>query len=338
MRLVLPAVLALIVLSPALAESPAGETAASREEMLLGGPCRDAARPGAGSWNEQRSFREEHDAAMKSGDLETAAAMRRELARLQCGNHFRWFSLAELLVEMRRPRQAIDILEYLRSQGSNEVGPRLDEESGALHPLVKTQEFLGSALATSLAADRDELAQRKTIQRERLAALPEGLRPPEAYVAEGACPFECCTFRAWSVETDTTLLDRAGGSATVGRVRRGESVTGLTGQVHIRPVPVSVRHSPRHSELPPGEMVFLLDRLGEGIGRVWHDGRILELEVAGTVRDHCPFPSESCWGEYIVPATDDERFGTWWVEIRTEDGTTGWTEEHGNFGNKDACG
>ena len=37
------------------------------------------------------------------------------------------------------------------------------------------------------------------------AAARAQTRPPRNYEDRGACPFECCTYREWSVEEDTVL-------------------------------------------------------------------------------------------------------------------------------------
>ena len=56
--------------------------------------------------------------------------------------------------------------------------------------------------------------------------------PPPNYPNLGACPFECCTHREWSVLSATTLYkDRTSGSPVSFRVRGGERVIGLTGVV-----------------------------------------------------------------------------------------------------------
>lgn len=57
-------------------------------------------------------------------------------------------------------------------------------------------------------------------------------RPPRTLVGPGACPFECCTYREWSVKADTTLVAHPDRRApAVGKACKGSRVQGLTGIV-----------------------------------------------------------------------------------------------------------
>ena len=329
------ALLLVLLIAPVLQTSNAAERGA--EEKLLGAPCRGRYQLSPQTSAARRAINRKHDAAMKQRDYETVVAMRKELIRYQCHNHFLWFYLAELYVELGQNDDAIAVLDYLYGKKENEVDRRLRTEGNALHPLAQAHEFQRSALARKLSQARALREERKQQYRKKLEALPQGKKPPRDYVSQDACPFECCTFRTWDVYADTILYDKPRGEKVVARVGKGEKVEGVTGQVHIRPMAVAVRHSPPYSNVPAGSIVFLLDSLGEGIGRVWVDGKVLELDVAGNIHDHCPFPDKRCWGEYIYPVTEDERWGTWWVKVKTRDGVVGWTKESKNFGNMDAC-
>ena len=142
---------------------------------------------------------------MKQRDYEAAVDMRKELIRYQCHNHFLWFYLAELYVELSQNDDAITVLDYLYEKRDNEVDRRLHTEGNALHPLAQSQEFQRSALAGKLSQARALLGERKQEYRKKLEALPQGEKPPRHYVAKDACPFECCTFRTWDVYADTIL-------------------------------------------------------------------------------------------------------------------------------------
>ena len=315
----------------------ASPTEGSAEEKLLRAPCRGRYQLSPQTQAAQRAIHRKHDAAMKQRDYETAVAMRKELIRYQCHNHFLWFYLAELYVELGQNGDAITVLDYLYEKRNNEVDRRLRTEGNALHPLARSQEFHRSALAGKLSQARALLDERKQQYRKKLEALPQGKKPARDYVAKDACPFECCTFRSWDVYADTILYDKPRGEKVVARVGKGEKVEGVTGQVYILPIAVAVRHPPPYSNVPAGSIVFLLDGLGEGIRRVWFEGKVLELDVVGNIHDHCPFPGKRCWGEHIYPITENERWGTWWVKVKTRDGAVGWTKDHKNFGNMDAC-
>ena len=333
--------IALMLFSVALVvgAQPAAQEEKTAEEKLLGAPCRGRYQLSSRAMAVTREINRKHDAAMKRGDSQTAVAMRKELIRNHCHGQYLWFYLAELYVELSQNGDAIAVLEYLHGKKNNEVDRRLGTQGNALHPLTNSQEFQRSPLTQKLAADREQTARRRQKFQSKLAALPAERKPPADFVAKDACPFECCVFRTWDVHADTALYDKPNGETVLGRLAKGDKVEGLTGEVHIRPIPIAVRQPPAYSKVPTaGSIVFLLDSLGEGIGRVWLDGKILELDVSGNIHDHCPFPDKRCWGEYLYPVTQDERWGTWWVSVKTEDGIVGWTKDTENFGNMGGCG
>ncbi len=63
-------------------------------------------------------------------------------------------------------------------------------------------------------------------------------KPPSIHIDKGACPFECCTYREWVARTEVTLLDGPNRKRVVGRIKKGESVLALTGEVHSIPLRV----------------------------------------------------------------------------------------------------
>jgi len=62
--------------------------------------------------------------------------------------------------------------------------------------------------------------------------------PPSPYIDQGACPFEGCIYREWTAKKEKILLDRPGGSRVVVRIRPGERVLGITGEVRSTPLRV----------------------------------------------------------------------------------------------------
>lgn len=141
-------------------------------------------------------------------------------------------------------------------------------------------------------------------------SLANGAEPPKMYVDKGACPFECCTYREWTVTKDTDLFDAVDGKKKVGVAKKGSKVTGVTGEVHTVPLKMKDKE---------GNEFFLLTYQGEGFWKIWKDGSV-KPDV------------EQDWKE------DKRPNSTWWVQIKLKDGTTGWTKEAGNFGNMDSCG
>jgi hypothetical protein len=143
-------------------------------------------------------------------------------------------------------------------------------------------------------------------------------KPPSVYIDKGACPFECCTYREWVARTDVTLLDSPNGKRVVARVKKGERVAALTGEVHSVPVRVVAHHDYPDAGVKTGDTVYVLHYIGEGFWKVWHDGKLVEID---------DFPDKMS-----KPKT------TWWVKLKTSSGVIGWTVERGNFENQDACG
>jgi len=143
-------------------------------------------------------------------------------------------------------------------------------------------------------------------------------QPPNVYIDRGACPFECCTYREWVARTGVTLLDSPNGKRVVGRVKKGQRVLALTGEVHSVPLPVVAHHDYPDADVKTGDTVYVLHYVGEGYWKVWHDGKVVEID---------DFPDKGS-----KPKT------TWWVKLKTPTGAIGWTVEHGNFENQDACG
>jgi hypothetical protein len=168
-------------------------------------------------------------------------------------------------------------------------------------------------------------------------------RPPDPYVADGACPFECCTYRVWWPNRPVQLVDRPGSTHIVATVRKGEHVKALTGEVILHPVRYTLTgaanvepafdrwHSqalPRDVEIPAGSTVWLLDNLGEGYVSVWWEGGVYSYGIA----DDAPFRTEAT---RLLKQADSP--SVWWVRIRTRSGRIGWTAETAAFENTDAC-
>ena len=166
------------------------------------------------------------------------------------------------------------------------------------------------------------------------------------FVDQGACPFECCVYRTWTVLMDTVLYESEEFGTVAAVAPAGELVEGVSGAVYTKPVPVEVTHE--HSPIIPGgreavgERFYLLTYLGEGFNRVWFKGRLFDVSIAPMLTHvphrfvSCDKPSFHCWW-YIAPE-HRRRQSAWHVKVRLHDGVEGWTDQADNFGNKDACG
>jgi hypothetical protein len=160
---------------------------------------------------------------------------------------------------------------------------------------------------------------------------------------EGACPFECCTYREWTArnsfpvyasERDTTNV-----TFTIGE---GESFSAMTGNVHVTQLglvhvlePFSpYSRNPDGALFQAGDTLIVLDYLGEGGFMVWYRGELLaargywlpEARITEANRDRVP-------GVLIQEAETE-----WWVMVRTQNGRTGWIRmREARVANADAC-
>jgi hypothetical protein len=159
-----------------------------------------------------------------------------------------------------------------------------------------------------------------------IAAIAAGatIAPPTPYIDKGACPFEGCTYRTWVAKKQVHLVARPGSNQEVGVVHPGEHVVGITGEVHSMPILVHAAQNvpdprkPDHVLIPKGTAFYVIHYLGEGYWLCWYNGQLTQVE---NFSDRGPFPK-----------------ATWWVDVRTSSGLTGWTISDGNFDGQDALG
>src|SRR5262245_54362221 len=94
--------------------------------------------------------------------------------------------------------------------------------------------------------------------------------PPTPYEDHGACPFECCTYRTWTVKTDTDLRgDRRDAASLVARLRKGDRVEGITGVVVTTRlgkarVLAPITKVATRLRLEAGQTLYVLNYVGEG--------------------------------------------------------------------------
>ena len=158
------------------------------------------------------------------------------------------------------------------------------------------------------------------------AIFGQNSRPTMPFVDKGACPFECCTYREWTVDKATAVRSAMRDSSSIAfRLRKGERVRGLTGSV-ITSQAGEVRVLKRTKIGPftakPGDTLYLLTYVGEGFHRVWYRGKITEEET---------------WDKSTFRQIREPK-AVWWVKVRNSKGQIGWSREPDNFGNKDQCG
>lgn len=158
------------------------------------------------------------------------------------------------------------------------------------------------------------------------------------YIAKGACPFECCTYRNWNAKRNVSLLKEPNkNSAQVGIVQQGLEVQALTGEIHI--IPSKFIFTKSHwSGYQAGNVIWILHNAGEGEYKIWNgvkeshavffapgDGNSLQCDLE--------WHPINCSGNLKRPLKSE-----WWVKIQLPTGVVGWTNQSTAFGNKDSCG
>jgi hypothetical protein len=175
-------------------------------------------------------------------------------------------------------------------------------------------------------------------------ALAAQTGPKLPYENWGACPFECCTYRAWTVKVDTDILSECReGAPKHFAVARGTRVVGVTGVV----VTIKVGRAVVEREatigqaritVRPGEEILLLHYKGEGFCKYRLRGKIDEEFIPDP--ENCKRSAQRSPTMFAQCGVQEkERPETvWWVKIRNRDGRGGWTRQVDHFGNIDACG
>jgi hypothetical protein len=173
--------------------------------------------------------------------------------------------------------------------------------------------------------------------------LAQGTKPPTPYSDYGACPFECCTYRRWTVEADTFLYDqRSIKSGIAFRVKKGDHVTGITGVVvTLKPgtvivkKPMTIGLTGRKVRVKTGDILYLLNYMGEGVYKIWFRGKIYqhEMPTAPGLISKEPVGKREAF-LHVVSQPDC----IWWVRVKNRLGQVGWSRQNDHFGNMDSCG
>jgi hypothetical protein len=331
-RATIVSVACLIVLCADLGLASPAST--GQERYDLGGPCED-----------QPNFRvsKELKDAESAHEWDRAVVLTKEDVRAGgCNIPYRWDELVNALLSAHRSAEASRVLQEMDARGFDVELAVLGEYFPEIVKFIESKEFGASPLGLKIRRIEKISDERRIKFQEALSRMPASEKPPDNYVAKGACPFECCRFGNWTVLEDTDLVSSPGSSRMVGRARKGSRAVGLTGEVHLRPEPVVVLTAPEADgvltadDLPKNSIAFILDNVGEGYGNVYTRGKVVVVQTHMSYAKYCYHPSESCWGETLLPSKERKE-QIWWVKVRLPNGIVGWTDKTDNFGNKDGC-
>jgi hypothetical protein len=169
-----------------------------------------------------------------------------------------------------------------------------------------------------------------------------GVAPPVPFEDVGACPFEGCVYREWTAKRAIVIRTDRRPDAPVGfRLKAGEKVTAVTGVVvTVKPgrvqfrEPSTLRASNGNIHIRPGQTLYLLTYQGEGFTKAWFNGRLYrDVDTVEFLNGVCDRDPNRCAGTLIEKSQTE-----WWIQIRTQSGKVGWTNEPRQFDGKDAFG
>ena len=176
-----------------------------------------------------------------------------------------------------------------------------------------------------------------TLVMESRGALAE--RPVAPLRIDGTCPFECCTYGIWTTTGKTVVYDQPDPGSAQRTLPAGARLEAETGFVVLMEIGVAVAgdsvrmytEDGAERMTAAGDTLLVLDNVGEGFRRVWHEGSVLQTDaVSGFVPEGGVPPAEVL----IEPRQ------VWWARVRTPDGRAGWLwmDRTPRMEGADACG
>jgi uncharacterized membrane protein len=158
------------------------------------------------------------------------------------------------------------------------------------------------------------------------ADSPRTEMPPLPFEDIGACPFEGCVYREWTVTRPVSVLtDRRDAAPVAFELAAGARVRAITGVVIVLSPGIvefttetDVQATDGPIRMRPGERMYLLTSLGEGFVKAWIHGRLHTDVDASRLR------------------ADRIASSVWWVQVRDASGRIGWTRQTDAFDGKDA--
>ena len=163
--------------------------------------------------------------------------------------------------------------------------------------------------------------------------------PPSNYVDEGACPFEGCAYKEWTVNKKTNFYaDRNPKSPTVFKADKGEVVTGLTGVVvttRLGKAKVLKETTVGKENIPvkPGDIIYVISYSMESM-KLWVNGHFIDNYV-----EMIPINEKNISADYaenLAVKEIREPKTEWWVKVQNEKGQIGWTLVNDNFDHMDS--
>lgn len=141
------------------------------------------------------------------------------------------------------------------------------------------------------------------------------------YVSRGVCFGEGDCYRYWRAFKPVEIHERADpASPIIATVAPEEWVEAVDGQLRFVPLRGIVRTATETPPLAVGDVVYMLEPLGEGYYVLWHRGETPEHDWAsGDDNEPIAWDTESEGPAGAVLG--------WWVQLKLENGQTGWVND-----------
>jgi len=161
-------------------------------------------------------------------------------------------------------------------------------------------------------------------------------KPVLPFEDNGACPFECCTYRHWTATKPTLLYQswKRSGRKVIGSVRKGKRVLAATGVVvTYRPSRFRAMQTDPHLELRIGDEFPVYSYRGEGNFDFWNKGKFYEDGIY--TKSKCGEATTEFAPSFCIVNSGEIE---WWAQVKTTSGKTGWVwMDKAEFDHVDAC-
>lgn len=156
------------------------------------------------------------------------------------------------------------------------------------------------------------------------ASAPDESPPLEngIYIARGVCFGEGGCFRYWRAYEPVDIHERIDpASPVIATVAPDQWVEAVDGQLRFVPLRGVVHTATETPPLAVGDVVYMLEPQGEGYYVLWARGQSPGHDWAnGDEAEPITWDAEA-------PAPPDGAVLGWWVQLRLEDGRTGWVND-----------
>jgi hypothetical protein len=151
------------------------------------------------------------------------------------------------------------------------------------------------------------------------------LEPALPVLDWGACPYEKCMYREWTVHKSIVVYDTwKPEQREIAKLSTGDKVTGVTGVVITdRPGIVRMDRDVPERNLKQGDIISTYAYRGEGFSAVWFQGRFYhEFDLSFAKRPD----GTGCGGAHCAATYVDLGEKKWWAEVRLKSGAIGWVD------------